>query len=1027
MKFQVLGPLQVEIGGGARAVSAAKPRKLLGVLLVHANQVVSADRLLEEVWGDVQPKGGVKTLRYHISKLRDVLEPGRGQGEEGVVGTEAGGYALRVEPDQVDAGRFQRLADEGGQLLADGRFEVALERLAGALGLWRGGAFEDFRYDSFAQGEIARLEESRLLCVENRVGADLELGRHRDVVGELRELTTRYPMREGLWGQLMVALYRTDQQAEALAAYQKARTVLGEELGIEPNTALQRLEEQILLHELPFEASTLETRPRDNLPARVASFVGRADEVTAVEKLIGSHRLVTLTGFGGIGKTTLALEVARHLNDNYPDGVWLVELAALTDPSYLVGEIAQVFEVTEHPTRPLLEILIEELSKASTLLVIGNCEHLIDEAARVVSALLDGCPALRILATSRQQLGVVGEQTWPVPPLHLPAVEAEITVVFARGFDAVRLFVDRANEAQPAFDLNEANVEPVVTICRRLDGIPLALELAAARLTMLSPGQLLARLEDRFAVLTDGGRTRPERQQTLRAAMEWSYHLLNTQEQILLRRLAVFEGGFNLEAAEAVCSGDGIDPADILDLIGHLLDASLLTVGAGETTRYDMLESIHDFTRGLLAESGEDPSLRGHHADYHGSMFSGDSELDSVAMGEMYEKLVTEKDNFQSALAWAVEAEEGGRALRLAASVWPEWFFNSRMEETLYWYPRVLELAESTPNKDRAIVLLALGHLFSVSGRTQESLPLIEELGRIADALDDPSVMADSLWIKALYAWATGDFQGSRRIHMNAVKMKPDLPDFDLSMHLSELALLSVEVGEFEYAAEIIDELAQLGAVSNLPLVSASAVGLRGTLARYQGDLHRAQQLQLESLGELRRLDLAAVQSEPLRELAHVSLAAGEIEKAEFWAGQAMDLGRRNAVTFEIVDGQTVIARAALRRGDLPIARNAAAEALELSAEGDDIPGLALVLVAAAQVGWAADDPMNSTVLHAGAEALRVQMGFVHPAHRKLELDRELDEVRRALGTNAFSDAWQSGTLLDSDKLVDLARGVLSA
>ena len=267
MEFLVLGPLRVRVTDRFTRVGAPKQRTLLGVLLVHVNQVVSVDRLLDEVWGDRQPAGGVKTLRYHISKLRDVLEPNRSRGEEGVIIRDAGGYLLRATPDQVDAGRFEALAGEGAQLLADGDCGIARECLGEALGLWRGGAFEDFRYDGFAQGEIARLEELRLGCLENRIAADLALGRHHDVVGDLRELTTRFPLRERLWGFLMVALYRSDQQAEALRAYQTARRVLGEELGIEPNTALQRLEEQILLHELPFKPPAIDMPGRMDLPS----------------------------------------------------------------------------------------------------------------------------------------------------------------------------------------------------------------------------------------------------------------------------------------------------------------------------------------------------------------------------------------------------------------------------------------------------------------------------------------------------------------------------------------------------------------------------------------------------------------------------------------------------------------------------------------------------------------------------------------------------------------------------------------
>ncbi len=1021
MEFLVLGPLQILADGVPLPAPAATPQTLLGILLIHANQVVSVDRLLEEAWGDRQPTAGVKTLRYHVSKLRDVLEPNRGRGEEGVIATKPGGYVLRVGAGDVDAGRFRGLTEEGADLLADGRFEEARERLGEALDLWRGGAFEDFRYDSFAQGEIARLEEMRLLCVENRIGADLLLGRHREVVGELRELTTEYPMREGFWGQLMVALYRTDQQAEALAAYQAARKVLGEELGIEPNAALRRLEEQILFHELPFEAPEREAPPRDNLPARVSSFIGRLDEAITVEKLVDSHRLVTLTGFGGMGKTTLATEVARHLTGSYPDGVWLVELAALSEPNHLVGEIARVFDVPEHPTRPLLHVVVGKLSNKSMLMVIDSCEQLIVEAARVVTALLEGCPTLRVLATSREPLQVRGEQSWSVPPLELPDIEAETSVVAAGQIDAVKLFVERAQESQAAFELNEANVDEIVTICRRLDGIPLALELAAARLRMLSPRQLLERLDDRFAVLTEAGRTRPVRQQTLLATLGWSYDLLSDAEQTLLRRLAVFDGGFTLDAAEAVCEGDGINPAHVLDLTDRLVNTSLLTVSAEEPFRYGMLETVREYALALLARSGEETTLRRRHADYYGALFSGDPDWDTSEFGEMLEGVATEHENLRGALAWAFAAGEGRRALQVAASISDHWGFMA--EEGLYWLPKVLELSESTPTLDRQRVLAGLGRRLAFSHSRHDSLSVLEELETAAEQLGHTRGAADALHIRSMYLDADGDIRGSRRLLMDHVGTLKDPLDATLPLYLVNIALYSILLGDFEHAVETIDEVEDVGERLGQRTVPALAGASRGMLAHYQGNLHSAHRLLVEALADMRRVDRVQPQSEPLRELAQVALASGEIEEAGSWAGQLADLGRRGTMSRPLVDGHRLAARVALRQGRIPAARQACVDAVDIAFVTSDIPALAASLAVAGQVAWVSDHAQISAVLHAGAEAVRERIGFVHPVHRARELDRELAHVHEALGAGAFDLAWELGATSSLDSLVDQARG----
>src|SRR5581483_8391105 len=519
MEFRILGTLAVLEQAEPLDLGGAKQRALLALLLLNGNRPVSADRLVEALWGEEPPRTARKAVQVYVSQLRKALGGDR-------IRTEAAGYVLDVRDDEFDAGRFERLAATG--------------RPREALALWRGPPLAEFAYQPFAEAEARRLEELRLACVEDRLDEDLAAGRHAQVVGELETLVAEQPLRERLRSQQMLALYRCGRQAEALEAYQDARRALVDALGIDPSPELQRLQRAILNHDDALAATPApEPGPpeRPSLPAAANRLIGRRVELrTLTDLLLGDARLVTVTGAGGSGKTRLALEVAAALGADFGQSVHFVQLAPLRQPELLAATILSALGVEESASRPAVESLKELLRLRAMLLVLDNFEQLL-EGAPVLAELLAACPRLKLLVTSRASLHLSAEHEYPLEPLPLDY--------------AVALFTERARAVRPDFTADE---RLTAAICGRLDCLPLALELAAARCRLLGAGELLARLERRLDLLTGGPRDLESRQQTLRSTIDWSYELLDAEEQRLLMRLAVFTGGCTLDAAEQVCS-----------------------------------------------------------------------------------------------------------------------------------------------------------------------------------------------------------------------------------------------------------------------------------------------------------------------------------------------------------------------------------------------------------------------------------------------------------------------------------------
>src|SRR5215210_751158 len=672
MDFHLLGPLEVTDGDRVVPVGGGKPRALLAALLLHPNEVVSSDRLIDALWGDAPPASAAKNVQLYVFQLRKTLRAGTvPNSADAILETRAGGYVVRLDRSQRDVDRFEHKLEEGRRALADGDRAEAGRILREALALWRGPALAEFRYQPFAQDAITRLEELRVGALEERIESDLALGRHSDVVGELQTLVAQHPLRERLRGQLMLALYRCNRQAEALDAYRDGRRRLVDELGLEPSTTLRDLERAILTGsaELSVPSPQAGVAARRRLPSLPNRTVGRARELGEIADRLRAEsvRLLTLTGPGGVGKTRLALDAARTVEADFADGARWVSLAALSRAGAVAGEIARAVGAKSLVGESDAEAVQRFLAAKHLLLVVDNFEHVVDEAPGIAK-LLEACPEVTVLATSRERLDLSAEELYPVPSLDLPHGTEGLSEL--KRIAAVALFTDRAAARDPSFQLDVGTAPVVAEICRRLDGLPLAIELAAARSGLLSPTEIARRLDDGLGALGKAPRDAPARQTTLRATIDWSHELLGEPERQAFARFAVFSGVASLEAVEAITGAD-------LDTLDSLTAKSLLTrrVGHDDESRLGMLETIRAFAVERFA-AGDEQEVRSRHFSWFLSLarrHGAERAIWSATRREHLARLETDRDNMHAALGWAVTARRAEPALAMCAALGCFW------------------------------------------------------------------------------------------------------------------------------------------------------------------------------------------------------------------------------------------------------------------------------------------------------------------------------------------------------------------
>ncbi|MFF0339421.1 BTAD domain-containing putative transcriptional regulator [Kribbella sp. NPDC004875] len=1064
----MLGPLAMWAADGTPLdIRGARLRGLLARLALSAGRPVSVETLVDGLWGSGAPSANA--LQSLVSRLRAGLPA-----TESSISVQSGpaGYTLTIGPDCVDALQFEELVRRGrGYLTSDPEQAHAL--LTQADKLWRGEALTDLRDLPFAAVEADRLAELRLAAAEDLAEAAVSCGHARDLISDLEHLAATHPLRERLHELLIRALYADDRQAEALAAYERIRATLADELGADPGARLRELHVAVLRGDtvdpvaktsaVPPPAPSV---PRSNLRAPLTSFVGRQEDVAELTRLLSNGtRLVTMVGPGGAGKTRLANETGRTLVDQSGDGIWFVELAPLGDAADVAPAVLSALGASEYvdlpstsfaakhlPTsRAATQRLVEVIGDRRILLVLDNCEHLVQEVAGLVDSLLASCPRLRVLTTSREPLSIPGEHLHPVGPLGLPPEHDGAGV---DAYPAMQLFVDRARAVRPDFALIDANREAVAEICRRLDGMPLAIELAAARLRALNPPQIVDRLTDRFRLLTSGSRTALPRHQTLRAVVEWSWDLLDPDEQAVARRLSLFSGGATLDAAEQICSDESIPPESVLGVLASLVDKSLVEAAADErSVRYRMLETVRAYGAEQLKAAGEYERFRRAHTVYFSRMLR--KARPKLRTGEQIQwiaRLTADQENLIDGLRNAIDTGSARVAVQMVAVLGEYWTMSGRPAEAVNWMQAALAVpGKSVPlDKAEALYLLAMGRMSGEQDPVRSFQQMIRGLATVRWMTRRHQLLVDSgiglftnavwaairrdkvtcfeqleaagrhpdPWIRNMGVMTSAMFRendgevaemaANLTVALNGFREIGDR--FGMSMALRGLAGYQANNGEHAEALESLIEalrlIEELGTTEGVAQLLGSCAVSRIELADYDGaraDLDRALRLSEEngsrggqamSYMGMAKLAHRTGRYDEARELAEhgYSLLDLEVERMAPHGQAALlsQLGRVYASTGQVEDAQ-----------------RCSQEAVQLALGTEDMP------VAAAVIETSVDVLVVTEEFELAARTLGLAATLKGTrAIPDADVQRLVGQLRDALGNERFETGYDAGAAL---------------
>ncbi|NUS72375.1 MAG: AfsR/SARP family transcriptional regulator [Corynebacteriales bacterium] len=1039
MQIGVLGSFEVRADDGAVVdVPGARLRALLIALALQPGRVVPKTVLVEWIWGEHPPADAANALQRLVSRLRKALPLG-------IIEGQIGGYRLIADPGAVDAVRFENLVSQARHGAGARRIDLLREALA----LWRGKAMQDIDLpDSQAfDASVTRLEGLRLAAIEDRFDAEVSIGQGAEAIVELTDLVAANPLRERLAAALMRALVAAGRDTEALLVYERIKEALVEALGADPSLELAELHGAVLRGELSRREQTRKT----NMRAELTSFIGKDTDVTAVRELTAEHRLTTLIGPGGSGKTRLATETARTLLNDLPDGAWLVELAAIDVNSdiaqaTLAGLGLRDALLGEAPYAEPVDRLIAAIREREMLLILDNCEHIIEFAALFAERLLGQCQRLRILATSREPLGITGEALWLVEPLALPESDAQPSEITSA--PAVRLLRDRASAVRKNLAIDADTLSTIARICRALDGMPLAIELAAARLRTMSMEQLANRLDDRFRLLTGGSRTALPRHKTLRAVVDWSWELLTEAERVALRRLSIFSGGASLKAAERVCADDAVHADDVLELLTALTEKSLLVAEGGDAPRYRMLGTIKEYAHQRLVEAEESELARRAHLAYFSELLeAAEPHLRRAEQLKWLAILDVEHDNITYAMRGALTATEAQAAMRIAAAAGWYWWLSGHRSEGM----ELLTAAAKTPgevtDESRAMVY-ALIVLFVSAGRGDEHqaeewihqayrfsrraqsdnpllglvVPLermLREPGEFLPAWE-PLLENQDPWVRALARLQLGKMRvmlghGGRDADAYLERALADFQTlgerFGISFALSELAERIATRGEFAESCELYEQAirvtTQVGAIEDLIRMRSRQAELYWLL----GDQNSSR----AAIAEAERSAERVTWPDALVELAFSRAALAR------WSGNIQEAYRQLAMAETILgeEAERAYIRAIMHDSlgylaeDLNEAREHRAAAFQAATEAGHPPVISPMLVGVADFALRLNQPEQAARLLAASVDVLGLFNRSHPDATRIER-----ATRESLGEVRFAQATREGSQTSWSELI---------
>jgi predicted ATPase/DNA-binding SARP family transcriptional activator/DNA-binding CsgD family transcriptional regulator/Tfp pilus assembly protein PilF len=935
LRIQLLADFRVWVG--ARTLAAgAWPRKaahLVKLLAITPGHRLHREQVLEHLWPDFDPPAAANNLYRALHAARRLLEPDRSPGAPSAY-LRLQGDALALSPAAppwTDVAAFEAAA-------ADAHRRADAARGWEAAALYAGDLLPEDAYEDWVAGRREALRRTYLTLLLALAGWEEARGEPARAVVALERLVAAEPAHEAAHRQLMRLYALAGRRAAALRQYQALVEALRRELDAEPDADSRELYAAILAGQRPAVVAA-PGGAATNLPPAADRFIGRAHELVEVLRRLERSRLLTLTGAGGCGKTRLALAAAERARPLYPDGVWWVELAALADPRLVPAAVAAALGVDGQHDEPLDQMLARALGPKRLLLVLDNCEHVVAACRQLLGHLLTDCPNLRILATSRAALGLPAEVTWRVPSLAMPDSARSLPLERLAAFDAVQLFVERARSARSDFALTPRNAAAIARICRRLDGIPLALELAAARAKVLSAEQIAARLDDALGFLTGGARPMPDRQQTLRATLDYSWALLTGPERTLFRRLAVFAGGWAPEAAERVCAdepGGALAAAAVLDLLARLEDQSLIVVQERHSqARHRLLEPVRQYAAEQLVAAGEAAWLRDRHAAHFLALAEqAEPALVGAEQAAWLERLEAEHDNLRAALAWAVERPDPDLGVRLAGALWRFWYQRGRLSEGDGWLAQVLAIGSAAAPAARAKALNGAGTLAFVRGDSERAVAHYEQALALRRTLADTAGVAGSLNNLGMVLHYRGEYARALPLYGEALALSRALGDRRLTaITLNNLGTTARAQGDFARAAAAIEEALTLFSALGDRRSMADLRNNLGQVAYARGDYARACELCGESLALFRELDDRPGVNEALQHLGLAALALGDAAQAAARLEEALALSRELGDTWGIAAALDGLGQVAYQRGDDARAVTLAEESLALHRE----------------------------------------------------------------------------------------------